>query len=911
MACGVVPEAAAISVIFGIQREWDMQTANDIRQAFLDYFAAHGHEVVSSSPLVPHNDPTLLFTNAGMVQFKNVFTGAEKRDYARAVTSQKCLRAGGKHNDLDNVGYTARHHTFFEMLGNFSFGDYFKDEAIELAWSLLTREYGLDAERLLITVYHDDDEAFELWKKITGFADERIIRIATSDNFWSMGETGPCGPCSEIFYDHGDHIPGGPPGSPEEDGDRFIEIWNLVFMQFEQLSAEERVSLPKPSIDTGMGLERLAALLQGKHDNYDTDLMQALITASAEASNQAPDGPHAVSHRVIADHLRAVSFLIADGVLPSNEGRGYVLRRIMRRAMRHAHMMGCRDPLMWRLVPTLVREMGQAFGELPRAEALISETLKLEENRFKQTLERGLRLLDDEVGHLAEGQDLPGEVAFKLYDTFGFPLDLTEDALRTQGRAVEIAGFDAAMDRQRAEARKAWSGSGDASTETLWYELREKLGASEFLGYETEVAEGRIDAIVVEGQSVDSAAAGAAAQIIVNQTPFYGESGGQVGDSGVLFTAEGAAFAVADTLKKLGDLHVHVGSVAEKTLKVGDVVELRVDARRRRAVRANHSATHILHEALRRRLGDHVTQKGSLVSPDRLRFDISHPKALEAEDISVVEAEVNERIRNNAEVGTVLMSPDEAVEAGAMALFGEKYGDEVRVVSMGGSGGGLKDDSRESYSVELCGGTHVRRAGDIGLFKIIGESAVAAGVRRIEALTGAAALDHVNAQERALREAAGVLKAAPGDVVARVGALSEERKRLEKELAEAKRQLATGGGAGGNAGAEIKDINGVAFAGRSVDGIPAKDLKGMIDELKAKGSGVYAMVSTNDGKAAIVVGVTDDLLERFSAVDLVQAGVAELGGKGGGGRPDMAQGGGPDAGAAEAALKAIESVLAG
>ncbi len=890
-----------------------MQTANDIRQAFLDYFAGQDHEVVSSSPLVPHNDPTLLFTNAGMVQFKNVFTGAEKRDYSRAVTSQKCLRAGGKHNDLDNVGYTARHHTFFEMLGNFSFGDYFKDQAIELAWNLITKEYGLDASRLLVTVYHDDDEAFDLWKKIAGLTDDRIIRIATSDNFWSMGDVGPCGPCSEIFYDHGDHIPGGPPGSPDEDGDRFIEIWNLVFMQYEQLSADERVSLPRPSIDTGMGLERLAALLQGKHDNYDTDLMQSLIMASAEASNQAPDGPFAVSHRVIADHLRAVSFLIADGVLPSNEGRGYVLRRIMRRAMRHAHLMGCQDPLMWRLVPALVREMGQAFAELPRAQALITETLKLEENRFKQTLERGLGLLDDEVSQLAEGQDLPGEVAFKLYDTFGFPLDLTEDALRAQGRAVETAGFETAMERQRADARRAWSGSGDASTDTLWFELREKVGASEFLGYKTEVAEGRIDAIIVDGVSVEAVETDTEAQIIVNQTPFYGESGGQVGDAGIMFTTDGATFAVSDTLKKLGVIHVHVGKVTEKSLKVGDVVELRVDDQRRSAVRANHSATHILHEALRRRLGDHVTQKGSLVSAERLRFDISHPKPVEAEDIAFVEAEVNARIRINTEVGTVLMSPEEAVDAGAMALFGEKYGDEVRVVSMGGFGGG-PDGDKQNYSVELCGGTHVRAAGDIGLFKIISEGAVASGVRRIEALTGAAAIDYVNAQERTLREAASVLKAAPGDVVARVSALSDERKRLEKELAEVRRQMAMGGGGGdggGESGPEIKDINGVAFAGRSVDGIPAKDLKGMIDDLKSKGSGVYAMVSTNDGKAAIVVGVTDDLVERFSAVDLVQAGVAELGGKGGGGRPDMAQGGGPNAGAATAALNAIEAVIAG
>jgi alanyl-tRNA synthetase len=878
-----------------------MQTANDIRKAFLDYFAANGHEAVSSSPLVPHNDPTLLFTNAGMVQFKNVFTGAEQRPYSRAATSQKCLRAGGKHNDLDNVGYTARHHTFFEMLGNFSFGDYFKADAIELAWNLITKEYGIDGSRLLATVYHTDDEAFDLWKKIAGMPDERIIRIPTSDNFWSMGDTGPCGPCSEIFYDHGDSIPGGPPGSPDEDGDRFIEIWNLVFMQYEQVTPDERIDLPKPSIDTGMGLERLAALLQGKHDNYDTDLMQALIHASADASNQATDGAHAVSHRVIADHLRATSFLIADGVLPSNEGRGYVLRRIMRRAMRHAHLMGCQDPLMWQLVPALVREMGQAFPELGRAEALVTETLKLEETRFKQTLDRGLRLLDDEVTRLGEGDALPGEVAFKLYDTYGFPLDLTEDALRNQGRTVETEGFQTAMERQRADARKAWSGSGDAATETLWFELREDIGASEFLGYKTEVAEGRVEALVVDGESVSETSGGDDIQVVVNQTPFYAESGGQVGDAGVMFTADGVEVAVSDTLKKLGNMHVHGGSVKGGALKVGDVVELRVDGDRRNRIRANHSVTHLLHEALRRQLGDHVTQKGSLVSAERLRFDISHPKPLSAEEITGAEAEVNARIRENSTVGTVLMSPDEAVEAGAMALFGEKYGDEVRVVSMGG-----EDDSR--FSVELCGGTHVNRTGDIGLFKIVSESAVAAGVRRIEALTGAAAIEYASSYERMMRETASTLKAAPAEVAARVSSLVEERKRLEKELIEVRRQMAMGGGAD-NKGPEIKDINGIAFAGRVLEGVPAKDLKGMIDEMKGQSSGVYVMVSTNDGKAAIVVGVNDDLVERFSAVDLVKIGVEKLGGKGGGGRPDMAQGGGPDGNAADQAIAAIEAAI--
>ncbi|MBT4020684.1 MAG: alanine--tRNA ligase [Alphaproteobacteria bacterium] len=879
-----------------------MQTANDIRKAFLDYFTANGHEAVSSSPLVPHNDPTLLFTNAGMVQFKNVFTGAEQRPYSRAATSQKCLRAGGKHNDLDNVGYTARHHTFFEMLGNFSFGDYFKADAIELAWNLITKEYGIDGSRLLATVYHTDDEAFDLWKKIAGLSDDRIIRIPTSDNFWSMGETGPCGPCSEIFYDHGDSIPGGPPGSPDEDGDRFIEIWNLVFMQYEQVTPDERIDLPKPSIDTGMGLERLAALMQGKHDNYDTDLMQALIHASADASNQATDGEHAVSHRVIADHLRATSFLIADGVLPSNEGRGYVLRRIMRRAMRHAHLMGCQDPLMWQLVPSLVREMGQAFPELGRAEALVTETLKLEENRFKQTLDRGLRLLDDEVTRLGDGEALPGEVAFKLYDTYGFPLDLTEDALRNQGRTVETEGFKAAMERQRADARKAWSGSGDAATETLWFEMREDIGASEFLGYKTEVAEGVIEALVVDGENVTEASGGTDLQVVVNQTPFYAESGGQVGDAGVMFTPDGVEVTVGDTLKKLGNMHVHGGAVKSGSLKVGDVVEMRVDGERRDRIRANHSVTHLLHEALRRQLGDHVTQKGSLVSADRLRFDISHPKPVSAEEIAAAEAEVNARIRENSSVGTVLMSPEEAVEAGAMALFGEKYGDEVRVVSMGGD-----DDAR--FSVELCGGTHVNRTGDIGYFKIVSESAVAAGVRRIEALTGAAAIENANSYERMMRETAATLKAAPAEVAARVAALSEERKKLEKELIDVRRQMAMGGG-GGAQGPQIKDINGVAFAGRVLEGVPAKDLKGMIDELKGQQSGVYVMVSVNDGKAAIVVGVNEDLLERFSAVDLVKIGVEKLGGKGGGGRPDMAQGGGPDGSAADDAVAAIEAALA-
>ena len=766
-----------------------MATTNEIRSAFLDFFAGHGHEIVSSSPLVPRNDPTLLFTNAGMVQFKNVFTGAETLPYKRATTSQKCVRAGGKHNDLENVGYTARHHTFFEMLGNFSFGDYFKETAIELAWTLITKEYGLPADRLLVTVYADDDEAFDLWGRIAGLPDERIIRIATHDNFWQMGDTGPCGPCSEIFFDHGDHIPGGPPGSPDEDGDRFIEIWNLVFMQYDQHAPGDRRDLPKPSIDTGMGLERLAAVLQGKHDNYDIDLMRGLIEASAEASNVAADGDQAVSHRVIADHLRACSFLIADGVLPSNEGRGYVLRRIMRRAMRHAHLLGCREPLMYRLVPALIGAMGQAFGELGRAQTLISETFKLEEVRFKQTLDRGLRLLDDETDRLGDGQTLSGEVAFRLYDTFGFPLDLTEDILRGQGRRVDTDGFNAAMERQRAAARQAWSGSGDAATDEIWFDVRENVGASEFLGYDTGVAEGIVAAIVVGGEVVERAQVGDAVAIVLNQTPFYAESGGQMGDTGILFSAGGAEVAVTDTQKKLGVLHVHFGTVAHQPLATGDVVELRVDGDRRDRLRANHSATHLLHQALRRRLGDHVTQKGSLVAPDRLRFDISQPTPVSADDLKIVEDLVNQRIAINAPVETLLMTPDTAIEAGALALFGEKYGDEVRVVSMGGPGD--EGAGGHAFSVELCGGTHVRHTGDIGLFTIVSESGVSAGVRRIEALTGIDARRYLSEQAQLLNSTAEVLKSSPADVPARVAQLLDERRRLERELADTRRKLAT------------------------------------------------------------------------------------------------------------------------
>jgi alanyl-tRNA synthetase len=880
-----------------------MQTTNDTRSAFLSYFARHGHEVIPSSPLVPRNDPTLLFTNAGMVQFKNVFTGVEKRPYQRAVTAQKCVRAGGKHNDLENVGYTARHHTFFEMLGNFSFGDYFKDRAIELAWNLITGEFGLARDRLLVTVYAEDDEAATLWAKIAGLPEAKIIRIATSDNFWMMGDVGPCGPCSEIFYDHGPSVPGGPPGSADAEGDRFVEIWNLVFTQFDQVSPDERVPLPRPSVDTGMGLERIAAVLQGKHDNYDIDLFRALILASAEASGVAPNGPHAVSHRVIADHLRASAFLIADGVLPSKEGRGYVLRRIMRRAMRHAHMLGSKDPLMWRLVPALVQQMGTAYPELLRAQPLISETLRFEETNFKQTLDRGLRLLGDETARLGPGATLPGEIAFRLYDTYGFPLDLTEDVLRGQGRRVAVEGFAAAMQRQREEARKSWVGSGEAATEAVWFALREEVGATEFLGYATERAEGIVLAMMRDGRRTTEAASGDEVGVIVNQTPFYAESGGQMGDTGVIFSPDGAELEVHDTVKKAGDLHLHLGTVTRGCLKIGRVVELNVDGSRRQRLRANHSVTHLLHQVLRKRLGEHVTQKGSLVAPNRLRFDFSHPRPLTQEDLRAIEAEVNQRIRANSAVGTRLLTPDRAVAEGALALFGEKYGDEVRVVAMGGA-----SDDEPPFSVELCGGTHVSRTGDIGLFKIVAEMAIASGVRRIEALTGAAAEAYLAEEEGVLREAAAALRTTPSELPARIVNLVEERRRLDRELSEARRALAN---ASPSAKSSEKRVGDIAFDGRLVDGVPGRELKSLADDLKRRiGSGVVAVVSRAEGKAAIVVGVTPDLTGRFDAVKLVRLGAEALGGKGGGGRADMAQAGGPDTSRAEAALAAVERAIA-
>ncbi|KQW28691.1 alanine--tRNA ligase [Rhizobium sp. Root274] len=884
-----------------------MSGVNDIRSTFLDYFKTNGHEVVSSSPLVPRNDPTLMFTNAGMVQFKNVFTGLEQRPYTTAATAQKCVRAGGKHNDLDNVGYTARHHTFFEMLGNFSFGDYFKERAIELAWNLITKEFGLDRNRLLVTVYHTDDEAHGLWKKIAGLSDDKIIRIPTSDNFWAMGDTGPCGPCSEIFYDHGDHIWGGPPGSPEEDGDRFIEIWNLVFMQYEQITKEQRVDLPRPSIDTGMGLERVAAVLQGQHDNYDIDLFRALIEASVELTGVKAEGERRASHRVIADHLRSSAFLIADGVLPSNEGRGYVLRRIMRRAMRHAQLLGAKDPIIYKLLPVLVQQMGRAYPELVRAESLISETLKLEESRFRKTLERGLTLLSEATSSLDKGDSLDGETAFKLYDTYGFPLDLTQDALRNRGIGVDLTGFNDAMQRQKAEARSHWAGSGDKATETVWFELKEKFGATEFLGYSAETAEAQILAVVAEGKIAEQAAAGDQVQIVVNQTPFYGESGGQMGDTGEII-GEGFALEVTDTLKKGEGVFVHVATVRNGVVRAGEPVVLNVDHARRQRLRSNHSATHLLHEALREILGTHVAQKGSLVAPERLRFDISHPKPISAEELKVVEEMANEIVLQNSPVTTRLMAVDDAIAEGAMALFGEKYGDEVRVVSMGTALRG--DKTGKSYSTELCGGTHVNATGDIGLVRLIGESAVGAGVRRIEALTGDAARAYLAEQDERMKALAASLKVQPADVVARVEALVEERRKLEKELADAKRKLAMGGGGAGSAEAP-KVVNGVNFIGRVVEGVDAKDLKGMADEAKSGLESVVVLLIavSEDGKASAVVSVSPDLTARLSAVDLVRVASAALGGKGGGGRPDMAQAGGPDGAQAEAAIAAVEAAL--
>ncbi len=885
-----------------------MPSLNEIRSTFLNFFEKNGHEVVESSPLVPRNDPTLMFANSGMVQFKNLFTGVEHRDYKRATTSQKCVRAGGKHNDLDNVGYTARHHTFFEMLGNFSFGDYFKTEAIPYAWELLTKDFGIDKDRLLVTVYHTDDEAADIWKKVAGLPDERIIRIATHDNFWQMGPTGPCGPCTEIFYDHGDHIWGGPPGSAEEDGDRFIEIWNLVFMQNQQFEDGSMKALDMQSIDTGMGLERIGALLQGKHDNYDTDLMRSLIEASAHATSTEPDGDGNVHHRVIADHLRSTSFLIADGVMPSNEGRGYVLRRIMRRAMRHAHLLGAKDPVMHRLVPALVTQMGAAYPELGRAQAMVEETLKQEETRFIQTLDRGLRLLDDELGKLPDGADLPGEAAFKLYDTYGFPLDLTQDALREKGRAVHVEGFDAAMAEQKAKARASWSGSGEAADASIWFDLAEEHGTTEFLGYDTEIAEGQILALISDGAAQAVAKVGDSVQVVVNQTPFYAESGGQVGDSGMCRTDAGVA-RITDT-KKVAGVFIHIAEVTEGALTSGDAAQLEVDHTRRSAIRANHSATHLLHEALRETLGDHVAQRGSLNAEDRLRFDFSHGKGMSEGELAAVETRVNSFIRQNTPVETRIMTPDDARAIGAQALFGEKYGDEVRVVSMGRADTGKGSDGA-TWSLELCGGTHVRQTGDIGLCVLLGDSASSSGVRRVEALTGEAALAYLVDQQKTLGTVANALKAQPADIVDRVKGLMDERKALQNEVAQLRRELAMSGGGAASAPDTI-EVNGVPFVAQVLSGVSGKDLPSLVDEHKSRlGSGAVLLIADAGGKAAVAAGVTEDLTATVSAVDLVKAAVVELGGKGGGGRPDMAQGGGKDAANADAAIAAAKTVLEG
>ncbi|MDQ1847949.1 alanine--tRNA ligase [Gemmobacter fulvus] len=886
-----------------------MPSLNDIRSTYLDFFKRNGHTVVESSSLVPRNDPTLMFTNSGMVQFKNCFTGVEKREYVRATTAQKCVRAGGKHNDLDNVGYTARHHTFFEMLGNFSFGDYFKAEAINFAWELLTRDFDIPKSKLLVTVYHTDDEAAQIWKKVAGLSDDRIIRIPTSDNFWQMGPTGPCGPCTEIFFDHGDHIWGGPPGSADEDGDRYIEIWNNVFMQNEQFEDGSMIDLDMQSIDTGMGLERIGALLQGKHDNYDTDLMRSLIEASAHVTSNDPDGPGKVHHRVVADHLRSTSFLIADGVMPSNDGRGYVLRRIMRRAMRHLNMLGTNDVTMYKLVPALVRQMGAAYPELVQAQNLIEETLRLEETKFRTTLDRGLRLLDEELADLPEGADLPGPAAFKLYDTYGFPLDLTQDALREKGRAVDVAGFDAAMEEQRAKARASWSGSGEAKDAKIWFELADKHGATEFLGYDGELAEGQILAIVKDGAAIGSSdeAKGAIVNIVVNQTPFYAESGGQVGDQGWIRTDTGLA-RISDT-RKVANVVYHVAEITEGALLRGQPAKLELDHHRRQSIRANHSATHLLNEALRRILGDHVAQRGSLNAADRLRFDFAHSKAMSAEELKAVEDEVNNFIRQNGAVETRLMSPDDARGLGAQALFGEKYGEEVRVVSMGALNGSGKGPAGNTYSIELCGGTHVRQLGEIGAFVLLSDSASASGVRRIEALTGEGALAHMAEQSRLLADVAAVLKAPVSDLAERAKALLDERKALQNEVAQLRRELAMGGKSGGP---EAKEINGIKFIAQVMTGVSGKDLPGLIDEMKTRlGSGAVLLIADTGAKPAVAAGVTADLTDRLSAVTLVKAAAEALGGKGGGGRADMAQAGGADITQADAAIAAAEAAIGG
>ncbi len=885
------------------------KTLNEIRETFLKYFEKNGHRIVESSNLVPNNDPTLMFANSGMVQFKNVFTGLEKRDYQTATTSQKCVRAGGKHNDLENVGYTPRHHTFFEMLGNFSFGDYFKERAIELAWNLITKDFGIDKNKLYVTVFHEDDEAFNFWKKIAGFSDDRIIRIATSDNFWSMGETGPCGPCSEIFFDHGDHLKGGLPGSKDEDGDRFIEIWNLVFMQFEQVTKDKRINLPKPSVDTGMGLERIAALLQGTHDNYETDHFKKIISSTSEITKIKPNEKNLSSFRVIADHLRASSFLIAEGVLPSNEGRGYVLRRIMRRGMRHSHLLGSKEPIFFNIFKTLMEEMKDNYPELQRAESLIKETLKMEEEKFLVLLDRGIKILNDEISKI--DKVLPGDVAFKLYDTYGFPLDLTEDILKNNSLRIDNEKFHSLMKESRELAKKNWKGSGDSAIDDIWFGVREKLGATEFLGYETNQAEGVVLSLFKDNKEVDQLNSGEEGMIIVNQTPFYGESGGQVGDVGEIISGE-FKFEVSDVQKKLGDLFVHYGKVKSGSIKLNNNVEMKINVLRRDNIRAYHSATHLLHESLRRVLGEHVTQKGSLVEPERLRFDFSHMKPISSDEINKIETYVNSMVEKQSEVKTRLMTPKEAVENGALALFGEKYGEEVRVLSMG-------NEESKYFSTELCGGTHVRNTGDIGKFKIISQSSIAAGVRRIEALRDKQLDDYLKNKEKLSGLSAQKDEETIKELSEKIIKLgenpnldNEDQKGLIKELSKQLEQLSVKSILDDKSKNIIKDetINGVKIRLQKVEDLPPKDLRKLVDNGKKElNEGIVVVFASKDEKVGLAVGVTQKLTEKYDAVQFAKLGSETIGGKGGGGRKDFAQAGGQDKSKIDEALEKIKSLV--
>jgi len=885
------------------------KTLNEIRNTFLKYFEKNDHKIVESSNLVPNNDPTLMFANSGMVQFKNVFTGLEKRDYKRATTSQKCVRAGGKHNDLENVGYTPRHHTFFEMLGNFSFGDYFKERAIELAWNLITKDFGLDKNRLYFTVFNEDEEAFKLWKKISGLNENRIIKISTSDNFWSMGETGPCGPCSEIFYDHGDHLKGGLPGSKDQDGDRYIEIWNLVFMQYEQVSKDKRIDLPKPSVDTGMGLERMAALLQGTHDNYKTDHFLKLINSISETVKVKPNENNLSSFRVIADHLRASSFLLAEGVLPSNEGRGYVLRRIMRRGMRHSHLLGSKEPIFFNIFKTLLDEMSKNYPELKRAESLIKETLKMEEEKFLVLLERGMKILDDEISKI--DKVLPGEVAFKLYDTYGFPLDLTEDILKNKSLKVDNTKFDEMMKKSRELAKKNWKGSGDSSVSEIWFNLKEKIGPTEFLGYETNQAEGSVTAIIKDDKEIQQLKEGEEGQIILNQTPFYGESGGQVGDKGTITSGENE-FEVTDVQKKIGNLFVHFGKVSKGSIKLKDNVELKINTERRQNIRAYHSATHLLHESLRRTLGTHVMQKGSLVAPDRLRFDFSHMKPITDEEMKKIDENVNKFVNSKTEVVTRLMTPEEGIEQGAMALFGEKYGDEVRVVFMG-------EEGNKYFSTELCGGTHVKNTGEVGKFKVVSQSSIAAGVRRVEALRDKQLEEYLNSKDKmsslSSQKNEETIKSLSSEITKLGGKpikKSDDLKITIKELTKQLEEITVKSILSDKKKNTIKDqnIKKINIRFQKVDDLPFKELRRLVDQGKKDlKEGIVVIYAIKDDKIGLAVGVTDTLTEKYDAIKFVKSGSEILGGKGGGGRSDFAQAGGVHSNKIEESFEKIKSLI--